>query len=111
MPSRSTFVGNLKGWQLWTEFKAFRFVAAFKQPLWKGFWVAVILGTFAAFVIQSIFVLTDFFHYKVDTVVQLKSVKGIPFPAVTICNLNPIRKSAMDYVEELSDLVRYEERL
>ncbi|KAH7715637.1 hypothetical protein AAVH_16944, partial [Aphelenchoides avenae] len=83
----------------------FRFVAAFKQPLWKAFWIAVILGTFAAFVIQSAFILNDFVHYNVDTVVQLKSVKSLPFPAVTICNLNPIRKSAMDYVEELSDLI------
>ncbi|KAH7713119.1 hypothetical protein AAVH_19518 [Aphelenchoides avenae] len=120
MTSGNTFVENLKGWQLWTEFKAFRFVAVFKQPLWKAFWVAVILGTFAAFIIQSVYILIDFFHvssadvhpvvgcvrfqYNIDTVVQLKSVRGLPFPAVTICNLNPIRKSAMDYVEELSDL-------
>ncbi|KAH7705287.1 hypothetical protein AAVH_27503, partial [Aphelenchoides avenae] len=104
MTQGNTFVENLKDWQLWTEFKAFRFVAVFKQPLWKAFWVVVILGTFAAFVVQSVFIFIDYFHYNVDTVVQLKSVDGLSFPAVTICNLNPIRKSAMDYVEELSDL-------
>ncbi|KAH7695516.1 hypothetical protein AAVH_37424, partial [Aphelenchoides avenae] len=82
----------------------FRFVAAFKQPLWKAFWIAVVLTTFAAFIMQSVYILVDYSHYNIDTVVQLKSVKGLPFPAVTICNLNPIRKSAMDYVEELSDL-------
>lgn len=41
---------------------AFRFVAAFEQTLWKAFWVAVILGTLSAFVVQSVFILTDFFH-------------------------------------------------
>lgn len=37
-----------------------------------------------------------FFSYKVDVTISLLHVSELTFPAITICNMSPVKKSAME---------------
>ena len=46
-----------------------------------------------------------FFKYPTDVYKKHNDPFGEPFPAVTVCNLNPMRQSAEDYIRDLRELV------
>ncbi len=61
---------------------------------YKLFWVAIFLAGIGA-TTYNIYLLIDlYFQYPVDTQVTL-SYEQLPFPSITVCNINPFRKSAM----------------
>ena len=62
-----------------------------KGVFWKIFWSLVCLGSFGMFTYQvhGLFVL--YFSRPVTTTVRVTFEKQVPFPAVTICNLNMLR--------------------
>ena len=60
-----------------------------KRCFW-GIMVAVTLGL----LIFNFYTITDaYFSYNVDVNIRLKHETELIFPAITICNMNPIRKS------------------
>ena len=44
-----------------------------------------------------IYSITDqYFSHNVDVVIKLKHEKELLFPAVTFCNMNPVKRSAIE---------------
>lgn len=56
---------------------------------------------------------SDYFSYPVSVSIRLEDTSGLLFPAVTICNLNPIRRhlicenadSVLSIPEEVKDYI------
>lgn len=56
--------------------------------------------------------LTEFYMYPISTDVRIKDSKRLPFPSVTVCNLNSVRYSALcNSTHELSILFELHRRL
>ena len=52
----------------------------------------------------------QYFRYETDVSVSLVTHRQLTFPAVTICNLNPVKKSAVSESSALSRLVNDDNR-
>lgn len=70
-------------------------LAESKTIFWKIVWSLVCMGAFSMFIYQFIGLFQQFLSKPVSTSVSVTFEKRLPFPAVTICNLNMIRKDAM----------------
>lgn len=52
----------------------------------------------AGLLYNLISITTLFFSYKVDVTIKLLHVNELTFPAITICNMSPVKKSALEAV-------------
>ncbi|XP_028411245.1 degenerin deg-1-like isoform X2 [Dendronephthya gigantea] len=66
-----------------------------KNLFWKIFWSLVCMGALSMFLYQFIGLFKQFVSKPVTTSVSITFEKRLPFPAVTICNLNMVRREAM----------------
>ena len=66
------------------------------QHWWaKLFWFAAFLGFTVIFFYQGYYLMFEFFHFPYTTKVDLITEKLLDFPAVTVCNLNRMRRSEL----------------
>lgn len=70
----------------------------------KMFWGTLFTLSVIALIGHVTIVSINFFSYKVGVTVKLQHEKELTFPAVTICNMSPVRKSALEAsgMEDLS---------
>lgn len=74
---------------------------AWANQLWaKICWLVVFVIGFIAFVVLIVFSIKHYETYAVKTIVKTEIANSAEFPSVTVCNLNPIRRSALTDVEE-----------
>uniref|UniRef100_A0A914X5H7 Uncharacterized protein n=1 Tax=Plectus sambesii TaxID=2011161 RepID=A0A914X5H7_9BILA len=97
-----TLARNFTKWQ--HTIIALEHVAAFKNKM-KIFWACIFILSIVGFVWQAVTLTESFLSYKKSTVVRLFVEPDAPFPAVTVCNLNPFKKSAVASSPKLSDLM------
>ena len=62
-------------------------------------WLLCVLSCTAGFIVAAIKLCSSYFSYDVVTRVTLINKDYAMFPAVTICNFNPLRK---DYIEQMN---------
>lgn len=81
-----------------------------KTIFWKIFWSLICLGAFGMFIFQAYGLFTLYLSRPVSTSVKITFEKQLPFPSVTICNLNMIRNEAMpsQVKEALKTKLRYD---
>ncbi|KAH7714754.1 acid-sensing ion channel 1-like protein [Aphelenchoides avenae] len=80
-------------------------IAHAKRPWVKDAWTTVLVATTAVFVVQSGYLVKAYFEYRTNTNIRLIYEPEATFPAVTFCNLNPLKKSTMEHSQELTNLV------
>lgn len=73
-----------------------------RSIIWTVF---LVLGT-AYFIFQSSVLLTRYYSYPITTKVTLKYEKNPPFPAVTICNFNILKRSFVEKYKA-EELIEY----
>ena len=61
----------------------------------KLFWFVAFFGFTAIFLMQGYNLLFEYFHFPYTTKVDLVTEKLLDFPAVTVCNMNRMRRSEM----------------
>nr|CAD2202286.1 unnamed protein product [Meloidogyne enterolobii] len=61
---------------------------------WRRFWLGVFTVCFTILIVQTIYLVVKFFEYPKNVDLDLK-FEMTEFPAVTICNLNPYKASAI----------------
>jgi hypothetical protein len=65
-------------------------------PVKKTFWTLVTVCMVAGLLYNLISISQLFFSYKVDVTISLLHVNELTFPAITICNMSPVKKSALE---------------
>ena len=86
----------------WTEFSesttihGLRFVNRTNSLFRRILWLLFVLTGCVFFSKQFYESLSQFFDYKVNTVVHMTNDVETKFPAITICNQNALRKSKLD---------------
>lgn len=66
-----------------------------------GFWTVTSLFCGALLIFHITQITRYFFAYRVNVVVSLVKDRELTFPAVTVCNMNPVKSSAVAYSPEL----------
>ncbi len=62
----------------------------------KFYWTMAILSMTIVLLIDIAGLVTRYFRHDVQVAVSVQRQQQQVFPAVTICNMSPVRKSAMD---------------
>lgn len=74
----------------------------------KFFWTSIVLIFVALTVHDLIDLIQDYVQYPVTVNVRVADSRVLPFPAITICNLNPVHRGrfcAAEHIEK-PDLVK-----
>ncbi|XP_045176367.2 degenerin mec-4-like [Mercenaria mercenaria] len=71
-----------------------------RQLAVKALWCLLFLGTFSVLVMQLSGLFKTFYSYPIQTSVSLE-FNSINFPAISICNMNPVRNSKLNMSEAL----------
>ena len=69
-------------------------VAQSKSVFWRVVWALALLGAGGFLISQCYALFVKYKAYPVNTKIEVKH-NPLPFPSVTICNLNPFRKTAL----------------
>ncbi|XP_046584647.1 degenerin-like protein asic-2 [Haliotis rubra] len=81
-----------------TSFMGIPKIWASPRLVFKIMWTLFFLGATTMMIIQLVELFTTFYKYPVKTSVKL-GFTALPFPAVTICNMNPIKLSKANLLE------------
>ena len=71
----------------------------------RGIWILAYVGLFIVFLVQIIFLGRKFISYPTDVSIEIVAKPNLQFPAVTICNNNPVRTNFLKRIREYEDLV------
>ena len=77
-----------------TSMQGVPYILVSKHPLAKLMWVIFLLVAMAAMILHLYYLFTTYYSYQKQTQVLLGFSK-LQFPAVTICNMNAVRRSQM----------------
>ncbi|XP_060606461.1 degenerin mec-10-like [Ruditapes philippinarum] len=79
-------------------------IVSSKQIVVKALWCLLLLGTMTAFAIQLHGLFEEFYSFPTKTSVRL-DFKPLAFPALTFCNMNPIRFSQIAKYENIMKVI------
>jgi hypothetical protein len=89
-----------------TTFHGFRYFilggSFIRQLIWLGF----ILCSFAYFTFNGIRLFTNFFNFPTMTKNEIITKQMMLFPAITVCNYNPIKKSKLQAAYNYANSLR-----
>ena len=69
----------------------------------RSAWVLIYIGVIACLVTQFGNLIQKYFNYPTDIDIVIISKPQLEFPAVTVCNENPLRKSLVGRIRDLDD--------
>ena len=78
---------------------------ATQHPVLKIAWIIVYLGVTAMFLYQFSELVENYAKYPTNIQINIETARSLKFPAVTVCNENPIRKSQVERVRSLRGLM------
>ena len=90
----SKAVGKLREFCSETTAHGFGRLASSTSTLEKIIWSACLLTALGYMTYQGIILVSDYLSYPVDVKVELKYHEKLDFPAVVVCNMNMVKKSA-----------------
>ena len=88
-----------------TSFQGLSFIKSSTSWCAKALWIIVFIVCMVLFSINLYYIVSLYFSYPTQTRVEM-GYEALPFPSVTICNLNSIRKRESNSVPELRDFVK-----
>ncbi|XP_071794821.1 acid-sensing ion channel 1C-like [Asterias amurensis] len=68
-------------------------------------WTLLFLAGLGMFVYQGYELINKYYSWPINVNVEVRDLRTAQFPAVTWCNLNPIRKDALDDISDLCELI------
>ena len=92
----------------YTTINGLQRLASAKTILGRIFWILVLLGAGAMFSKDIYDLIQQYFERPINVVSKVEYFRAMRFPAVTVCNANPLRKSLYEFSAELKN--KLEER-
>ncbi|KAL4239574.1 hypothetical protein ACF0H5_000385 [Mactra antiquata] len=79
-------------------------IVSSRQVAVKVLWCLLFLATSSVVTYQLVNLFRTYYSYPIQTSVSL-AFSAIPYPAISICNMNPVRASKLDKTKLLKDLI------
>ena len=89
----------------WTSLVGIQHIGSAPDKKFTLVWTMIFLGSLLMFLWHCSWLASQFLAYKKDTSVILLQNFELTFPAVTLCNLNPYKRSKLDLAPEISKLL------
>ncbi|KAL8568700.1 hypothetical protein ACOMHN_058429 [Nucella lapillus] len=70
-------------------------------------WLLVVFSMFSWLTVQCYWLLDKYFSYPMEVKIGMVAARELPFPSVTVCNLNPIRRKQAEDLPGFKPLGRY----
>ena len=71
----------------------------------KFFWFVIVIFGFTAFSLHCYMIIDQYLQYEVTVNLDIRYEPRLAFPAVSICNLNPVKESALQHYHDLDSLL------
>ncbi|XP_076465407.1 epithelial sodium channel subunit gamma-like [Babylonia areolata] len=99
--------------QFCTETSFTPLVLIYKSSSWlrRIGWILLFLTMIAWLSVQCYWLLDKYFSYPLEVKLDLQAAKVLDFPSVTICNLNPLKKSAARDNPAFGPIVHYADQI
>nr|XP_006813343.1 PREDICTED: degenerin mec-10-like [Saccoglossus kowalevskii] len=106
-PIRGTFCGLVQNQMSNTTAHGVPRIESSTNLLRRLYWVVVFLGGVSLFLWQCSTIISKFYDRETTVNIDMKFKPMLSFPAVTICNLNPVKVSALLHDQNLRDVFGY----
>ncbi|KAK3710379.1 hypothetical protein QZH41_012305 [Actinostola sp. cb2023] len=90
---RKTVLSLIWSFLGYTTAHGFARISESKTILQRTIWIVIVASAFVVFFLQVISLLETYMSRPVGTQITMKHETSIPFPSVTLCNLNIVRKT------------------
>jgi len=101
---KSGAVGKLREFCSETTAHGFARLATASSVTERLIWLICLLAALTYTLIQGVSLISEYFSYPVDVKVKMKYVEDIEFPAIVVCNMNPLRKQALKEVVNVGQI-------
>ncbi|XP_075238800.1 uncharacterized protein LOC142334552 isoform X2 [Convolutriloba macropyga] len=78
---------------------------AMEHRVLQMIWILAYLGLAGLFLYQFSILVKNYLKYNVDISIEIQTAQSLKFPAVTVCNENPLRRSLIERINKFNDLV------
>ena len=95
---KSGAVGKLREFCSETTAHGFGRLATASSAVERLLWLVCLLAALTYTMIQGYRIVSEFFSFPVDVKVEMKHVEDLEFPAIVVCNMNALRKQALNEV-------------
>ncbi len=96
---KNKLIESTKFWASYSTFHALpKLSSQANSTSIKLIWFILAIAVITIFTVMSTRQVSDFFTYEVTTEIRIVNETPIPFPTVTICNINPFTSSLTDQI-------------
>lgn len=96
--------GKLREFCSETTAHGFGRLASASSALERLIWLVCLLAALTYTFLQGAGLVSEYFSYPVDVKVEMKRSEGLEFPAIVVCNMNAIRKQALNEVVKVGQI-------
>lgn len=91
-------LGKLQEFCSETTAHGFGRLASASSAIERLLWIVCLLAALTYTILQGLSLVSEYFSYPVDVKVEMKHFEDLEFPAIVICNINAMRKQALNEV-------------
>ncbi|KAL4239590.1 amiloride-sensitive sodium channel [Mactra antiquata] len=103
-PREESFKDTLKDLAESSSLHGIPKIVSSRQIAVKVLWCLLFIATASVLTYQLYNLFRTYYSYPIQTSVSLE-FSAIPYPAISICNMNPVRKSKLEQVKSLEKLI------
>lgn len=79
-------------------------LASSSSAIERLIWLVCLLSALTYTFVQGFRLVSDYFSYPVDVKVTMKHTEDLEFPAIVVCNMNAMRKQALNEVAKVGQI-------
>lgn len=96
--------GKLREFCSETTAHGFGRLASSSSAIERLIWLVCLLSALTYTFVQGFRLVSDYFSYPVDVKVTMKHTEDLEFPAIVVCNMNAMRKQALNEVAKVGQI-------
>lgn len=97
-------VGKLREFCSETTAHGFGRLASATSAIERLIWLLCLLAALTYTLVQGFSLVSEYFSYPVDVKVEMKHAEDLEFPAIVVCNMNALRRQALNEVVKMGQI-------
>jgi len=97
-------IGKLREFCSETTAHGFGRLASATSAIERLIWLLCLLAALTYTLVQGFSLVSEYFSYPVDVKVEMKHAEDLEFPAIVVCNMNALRRQALNEVVKMGQI-------